>query len=90
MLENIIESGSAFQKKRALNILAFGGQMRGRRQALSQVRIRPSRAPQDAKQRYVYSSQFGPDLPGILKRSEGDPPSGDEATDEAYDVFCTL
>jgi Zn-dependent metalloprotease len=85
MLEKILESGSSDQQARAFKILAFGGEMRGRRQALSQIDFPVPHAAQAIKERFVYNSEFGSDLPGKLTRSEGDPPSGDAATDEAYD-----
>ncbi|MFQ6061622.1 MAG: M4 family metallopeptidase [Methanosarcinales archaeon] len=37
------------------------------------------------KRRTVYDAQNGYSLPGVLVRSEGDPPSADPAVDEAYD-----
>src|SRR3954453_8702029 len=32
----------------------------------------------------VHDAHHGPDLPGDLVRSAGDPPSGEQAVDEAY------
>jgi Zn-dependent metalloprotease len=37
------------------------------------------------KQRTVYDAQTGTVLPGIQVRDEGDPPTGDDAVNEAYD-----
>jgi len=37
------------------------------------------------KERLVYDAEQGSDLPGILVRGEGDPPSDDLAVNEAYD-----
>jgi hypothetical protein len=43
------------------------------------------RAPSDGPRRMIYSAGQGSDFPGKLVRSEGDPPTGDPAVDEAYD-----
>jgi Zn-dependent metalloprotease len=39
----------------------------------------------DGKQRNVFTANNGSSLPGTLARTEGDPPTGDLAVDEAYD-----
>jgi Zn-dependent metalloprotease len=85
ILKNIMESGSIDQRQRALNALILSGQLRGRRQALRRVKFPFPHALEAEKQRYVYSSEYGSELPGKLERSEGDAPSGDVAVNEAYD-----
>ena len=85
MLERIIEAGSAGQKDRALKVLTLSGQMRGRRQSLTRVKFPFPRTLKPGKQRYVYSADYGSDLPGTVVRREKDPPSGDSAVDEAFD-----
>ncbi len=85
ILKNIMESGSVDQRQRALNSLILSGQMRGRRQALRRIKFPFPHALLPEKQRYVYSSEYGSELPGKLERSEGGPPSGDVAANEAYD-----
>jgi Zn-dependent metalloprotease len=39
----------------------------------------------EEKERVVYDAGYGTELPGEVARSEGDPPTGDAAIDEAYD-----
>jgi Zn-dependent metalloprotease len=85
IFENILESGSIEQRQKALDGLILTGQMRGRRQALRRIRFPFPHTLKPEKERYVYTSEFGSELPGKLERSEGGPPSGDTAADEAYD-----
>jgi Zn-dependent metalloprotease len=42
-------------------------------------------APTGTKRRTVFDVKEGTSLPGDLVRGEGDPPTGDEAVDDAYD-----
>jgi Zn-dependent metalloprotease len=85
ILKNIMESGSVDQRQRALSALILSGQMRGRRQALRRVKFPFPHALQGEKQRYVYSCDYGSELPGKLERSEGGTSSADTAVNEAYD-----
>jgi Zn-dependent metalloprotease len=41
--------------------------------------------PEDQPQRTIYDAQSRETLPGIVRRNEGDGPTNDAATDEAYD-----
>ena len=85
ILERIIEAGSAGQKDRALKVLTFSGQMRGRRQSLTRVKFPFPRTLKPGTQRYIYTAGYRSDLPGSVVRREKDPPSGDPAVDEAFD-----
>lgn len=80
-----MESGSVDQRQRAYNSLIVSGQLHGRRQAVRRVKFPFPHVMQPEKARYVYSSEFGTELPGKLERSEGGAPSGDVAVNEAYD-----
>jgi len=42
-------------------------------------------AAEGQKQRTIYNAHNSEILPGDVVRSEGGPPSGDQAVDEAYD-----
>lgn len=44
-----------------------------------------ARAPEPTPDRSVHDAQEGTRLPGVLVRSEGDPPADDESVNEAYD-----
>ncbi len=92
MLEQIIQNGTPEQRAWAQQTLAATQSMDRERQAIAKGES-PSgggapMAPEAAggvKQRFVYTANFGSSLPGTLVRQEGDQPSGDPATDEAYD-----
>lgn len=86
MLRSLAEQGSPIQQERAQRALALSGQFRGERQQIAELIDR--RAAQVAAtpiQRSIYHADFQTNLPGRLVRSEGSPPSGDAAVDEAYD-----
>jgi Zn-dependent metalloprotease len=85
MLERIMESGTSGQKDRALKVLTLSGQFRGRRQSLTGISFPYPLSPDRVKKRFIYNAGFSSDLPGSLVRSEGGPPAGDPAADEAYD-----
>ncbi|MDH3291008.1 MAG: M4 family metallopeptidase [Gemmatimonadota bacterium] len=83
ILEAIAERGSPRQQARAKASQAASEQMRTERQRIT---ARPVLAAQPgAKERIVYTANFGTSLPGQKVRGEGEPPSGDAAVDEAYD-----
>jgi hypothetical protein len=46
---------------------------------------RKTRRPRKALRRAIHSAENRSDFPGKVVRSEGDPPTGDAAVDEAYD-----
>ena len=84
MVENIINQGSLNQAEKAKRTLKLSGQFRGHRQSLADISVKPKSAVGNL-QRIVYDAQFTSNLPGILKRSEGDPPNADIHVNEAYD-----
>ena len=83
MTERILEKGTPGQKRKAEAYIRIAGQMRGRRQQLSEL-TRRTAADAGERVRKVYDAQNGSELPGTLVRSEGDAPTGDAAVDEAY------
>lgn len=83
MVENIIEKGQEKQVERAMQTLNVSGEIRGLRQSLSEI-ARKAATSAGNKDRVVYDAQNGSTLPGTLVRSEGDPDTGDNAVDEAY------
>jgi Zn-dependent metalloprotease len=85
MLQEIIENGTPAQKRVAMRNLTVSAQARGHRQALTEHAALRVSALADEKERIIYDAQNGSTLPGQKVRGEGDPPSGDAATDEAYD-----
>jgi Zn-dependent metalloprotease len=85
MLSQIIEHGSASQRRWAIRTLRISDQFRKRRSYFleeAQVLV-----PHEigGKERMVYDAKEGSILPGELARSEGDSQTGDAAIDEAYD-----
>jgi Zn-dependent metalloprotease len=85
IIEKIIERGSPKQKERALIALGVSKQIRDRRQGRPGVVLSGFTAGGGQKNRLVYDAGFGPDLPGVLVRKEGDASTGDKAADEAYE-----
>ena len=84
MAERILEYGSPEQKKKLGNYIRIAGQIRGQRQQLAEI-TRKGLAALGEHKRLVYDAQNGSGLPGQLVRSEGEGPTSDPATDEAYD-----
>jgi Zn-dependent metalloprotease len=85
MLKEIADNGTEAQSDKALQMLESSEQFRAQRSLRAEVEAL-MRAPSAAiKQRLVHDAQNGTNLPGNLVRSEGDPPSGDPAVDEAFD-----
>ncbi len=85
MLREIAERGSLAQRESALRTLQASQQLRSQRQLLAEVVELFAPTPGVGKQRAVHDAENGTDLPGRLVRSEGDPATGDEAVDEAYE-----
>lgn len=84
ILRAIVERGTPQQRAWALQTLAHSERMRGRRELLGDIAT-ASAIPAAGKQRSVYDAKHGSRLPGTLVRSEGEPPTGDAAVNEAYD-----
>lgn len=94
ILENIKKNGSGADQAAADNTLEMDDQMRASRvqqlaiaaeEALAAPIVPESRAYH--RQRAIYTNEpAGPDgLPGLNARTEGQPPTGDEAADSVYD-----
>jgi Zn-dependent metalloprotease len=85
MLEKIAENGTEHQRDWAVETLTRSEQFRGQRAATPQIRAMALDLVGGGLQRVVYHAQFLSTLPGVKARSEGEPPTGDTAVDEAYD-----
>lgn len=93
VLERIALNGGDDQRQRALHALSIDTSLRALRMQNATLRsARPAgRAnlmavgPEDTPQRTIYDAQGEQTLPGVVRRNEGDAPTGDEAVDEAYD-----
>lgn len=84
MVDAIIQRGTPEQRDWAIRTQRMTMQFRDLRHAAAGA-ARVARAIVGGKQRVVYNADFGTTLPGRQVRQEGQPPTGDPATDEAYD-----
>jgi Zn-dependent metalloprotease len=84
MVDAIIKRGTPEQRDWAVRTLHISAQFRDQRHAAMGV-AQIARAVISGKQRIVYTADFGTTLPGRVVRQEGQPPTGDPASDEAYD-----
>ncbi len=83
MLDQIAQRGTPAQREWAVRTRELSVQMR---QARRTFVPKPARAAVAAvKQRTVYTAEGNTTLPGRQVRDEGQPPTNDPATDEAYD-----
>ncbi|AKG23339.1 M4 family metallopeptidase [Calothrix sp. 336/3] len=82
MLENIVVNGNVEQRRWAFHTLNMSAQFRGRRDIIGGINFAPSPGE---KRRTIYDAKNSQNLPGEIVRAEGDPPSTDEAINEAYD-----
>ncbi len=85
VLQSIAQKGTPSQRQLAVQTLEATAQFRGQRLAILATHPKVAESAAGGKQRKVYSADNGSTLPGRLLRSEGDPPTGDAAADEAYD-----
>lgn len=85
ILKEIAQQGTEAQREKAAQTLEVGARLQAQRSLLADVPSMITTPAVTAKQRNVYDAGHGSSLPGNLVRSEGDPPSGDPAVDEAYD-----
>jgi Zn-dependent metalloprotease len=65
--------------------LAISERIREQRRNTSVSELEAAVKSVGQKDRQVYDAHHGSNLPGVLVRVEGDPPTGDPAVDEAYD-----
>ncbi|OUL17487.1 M4 family metallopeptidase [Nostoc sp. 106C] len=83
ILQNVAVNGNPEQRSWAFQTLNVSAQLRGRRNVVGSVSFAPSPG---VKRRTIYDAKNSENLPGTLVRGEGDPPSTDEAVNEAYDA----
>lgn len=82
MLEHVAENGNPTQREWAFHTLNLSAQFRGRREAVGGIVFM---AQPGEKRRTIFDAKNGEELPGTIVRKEGDPPSNDDAVNEAYD-----
>ncbi|NLX08454.1 MAG: peptidase M4 family protein [Chloroflexi bacterium] len=85
VLRSIQANGTPAQQVWAMRTLTNSAQFRGQRQVLAEIAPLALAPRVVGKRRMIYDAEHGFILPGRLVRSEGDPPTGDPAVDEAYD-----
>jgi len=85
MLKEIVDRGTPTQRELAVRTLRISSQFRGQRQAIMETPGLAAVVQAAGKVRKIYNADYGSTLPGRLVRSEGEPPTNDPATDEAYD-----
>jgi Zn-dependent metalloprotease len=85
MHKNIVEKGTDEQRQKAMNSIVSAERLRAQRAIMAQMTALVTTVAVEDKQRQVFNANHGSSLPGTLVRAEGDPPTGDPATDEAYD-----
>ncbi len=88
MLREIIENGTPEQRQQALRNIVSAEAIRVQREVISKEGPPESLMESAAiggLSRIIYSADNGSTLPGRQLRSEGGPPTGDPAADEAYD-----
>ncbi|HEV8360834.1 MAG TPA: M4 family metallopeptidase [Candidatus Thermoplasmatota archaeon] len=85
ILKHIALRGNARQRAWALETLSVSERMRGQRETFAHFTPRGAGAAAGQLQRNVYTASNGSILPGTIARREGQGPTGDAATDEAFD-----
>jgi Zn-dependent metalloprotease len=83
LLQSVAINGESHQRNWAFQTLNLSAQIRGRRDAVGNLFFAPSPG---VKRRTIYNAKNTQNLPGILVRGEGDPPTTDIAANEAYDA----
>ncbi|MGH7998816.1 MAG: M4 family metallopeptidase [Brasilonema sp.] len=83
MLEHVAVNGNQEQREWAFRTLNVSAQFRGRRNVVGAVNFAVSPGQ---KRRTIYDAKNSEQLPGVVVRGEGDPPSQDVAVNEAYDA----
>ena len=86
ILREIIENGTPVQRQQALRTIVSAEAIRVQREIISKEG--PPESIMEAAgglDRIIYSADNGGTLPGRQVRTEGGPPTGDPAADEAYD-----
>src|SRR5260370_11267433 len=81
----LLESKDRRLRDIAMRMLTLSARIRGRREVLGRVRTALLGAVAEGLHRSIYDAGHSTDLPGKPARDEGDPPSDDDAVNEAYD-----
>jgi Zn-dependent metalloprotease len=86
VLKNLVTKGTDKQKARALNALSIDNTLRSLRatRSLTAPVVTTLSAPTGGKRRTIYTAEGTNNLPGKVVRAENDPPSNDDAVDEAF------
>lgn len=84
MTEEIVKNGNEQERTAALRTLVASEQFRGRREMMGALNFALV-VPAGEKRRTIYDAENTTQLPGKLRRGEGDPATQDVAVDEAYD-----
>ena len=89
ILREVAMNGTIPERAAALNTLATDQTFRAMRADERLAPAAPTRAgvlaAEGEKRRTIYSAKNEQNLPGVIVRAEGAPPTGDLAVDEAYD-----
>jgi Zn-dependent metalloprotease len=85
MQQYIAQHGTDAQREKARQSIQITDQFREMRRTIAARPAAPAAPAVAVKQRIVYTANHTSNLPGTIVRNEGDPPTGDPATDEAYD-----
>jgi Zn-dependent metalloprotease len=83
ILEHVAVNGNQEQREWAFRTLNVSAQFRGRRNVIGAINFAVSPGQ---KRRTIFDAKNSEELPGVLVRGEGDPPSSDPAVNEAYDA----
>lgn len=83
MLEQVAVNGNEQQREWAFRTLNISAQFRGRRDVVGAVNFAVSPGE---KRRTIFDAKSGQNLPGTSVRHEGEPPTTDDAVNEAYDA----
>lgn len=84
LLEKIAENAQGEMKRLAMHNLSMSGTFRGSREVMGEL-LGLFQSVGDKKRRTIYDARKSETLPGVRVRGEGDPKTGDDAVDEAYD-----
>jgi Zn-dependent metalloprotease len=85
MLNEIAKNGTPEQRASAQATMMRSAALRGQRAILTEYPAFADSATTTGKYRIVYHADSQSNLPGRQVRTEGAPPTGDAAVDEAYD-----
>jgi len=88
MAEQVVKNGTAAQKAIAQKTILQSAQLRGQRQAVTDMTQRGQKIAPTARDCTVYDAQGTTNLPGVKVRGEGDPPVNNPNLpdiDEAFD-----